>query len=157
MSDALSTAPNNAQFFARRSRARGFAIQALYQSALNPEPAYIILAQFETRFDMSRADVPYFQLLIRGVLGNTTDLDGLITPYLDRALTELDPISLSILRLATFELQQQMEIPYKVVINEAVDLAKKFGPEKSASFINAVVDQLAKTLRQVEYPVVAPG
>ena len=142
---------SNAQFYARRSRARGFVIQALYQAVVNPEPAYILLAQFETRFDMSRAAVPYFQDMVRGVLTNSAALDALITPCLDRPLSELDPISISILRLAIFELQNQIEIPYKVVINEAVELAKKFGPEQSASFVNAVVDQLAKQVRVSEF------
>lgn len=142
---------STAQFYARRSRARGFVIQALYQAVVNPEPAYILLAQFETRFDMSRADVPYFQEMVRGVLANSAALDALMTPCLDRPLSELDPISLSIVRLAVFELQNQPEIPYKVVINEAVELAKKFGPEQSASFVNAVIDPLAKQLRGDEY------
>lgn len=168
MSDAGSAKPESsvsnkpakthstAQFYARRSRARGFVIQALYQAVVNPEPAYILLAQFETRFDMSRADVPYFQELVRGVLANRAELDTAITPHLDRPLAELDPISISILRLAVFELQNQIEIPYKVVINEAVELAKKFGPEQSASFVNAVADQLAKQLRADESASVAP-
>jgi N utilization substance protein B len=142
---------STAQFYARRSRARGFVIQALYQSVVNPEPAYILLAQFETRFDMSRADVPYFQDMVRGVLANTAALDALMMPCLDRSISELDPISISILRLASFELQNQIEIPYKVVINEAVELAKKFGPEQSSSFVNAVADQLAKQVRGNEY------
>jgi N utilization substance protein B len=155
MSDVLKPTKqhSNAQFFARRSRARGFVIQALYQAVVNPEPAYILLAQFETRFDMSRADVPYFQEMVRGVLDNRKSLDAAITPCLDRPFDELDPISISVLRLAVFELQKQIEIPYKVVINEAVELAKKFGPEQSASFVNAVVDKLAKMERAAEYGV----
>lgn len=135
---------------ARRSRARGFVLQGLYQWTLSGLPVHEILAQMEAKFDMSRADVLYYRGVLREVIIEKDQWDALLTPFLDRELKSLDPISVNVLRLAVCELSRHWDMPYKVVINEAVNLAKKFGPEQSFSYINGVLDQASKQIRAVE-------
>ncbi len=147
-SQKTHAAPRNLS--ARRSRARGFVLQGLYQWSLAKLPACDILAQMETKFDMRRADVQYYRGLLSEVINGATNLDPLFEPYLDRSLDELDPISVNILRIAVCEMSHHWEVPYKVVIDEAVNLAKKFGPEQSYSFINGVLDKASKQLRAIE-------
>lgn len=134
----------------KRTKARRFALQALYQWALNPMPGYEITAQFESGFDMHKADISYFRDLVIGVINKADEVDLALKPALDRSLRSLDPVSVSILRLSTFEMMEKIETPYRVVINEAVKLAKKFGPEKSYTYINGVLDKTAKALRAPE-------
>ena len=134
-----------------RHKARHFAVQALYQWQLTAASAANIEAQFRAQYDMKGADLVYFRALLCGVQGDAGAFDTLLTPFFeDRALSECDPITLSLLRLATYELRERVDVPYKVVINEAVNLAKKFGPEDSHKFINGVLDKAARQLRRVE-------
>ena len=109
-----------------------------------------IAAQFAEERLMPKADQAYFQELITEIPAKYLELDEYFKPFLDRSLAELDPIELAILRMAAYEMTVRLEIPYRVVINEAVELAKEFGAEDGYKYINGIVDQLAKKLRKIE-------
>jgi N utilization substance protein B len=103
-----------------------------------------------TTNDMSKVDMEYFQALLNGVAQKVEELDATIKPYLGRLPEELDPVEKAILRIATYELVERMDVPKKVVINEAIELAKSFGAEDSHKFVNGVLDKAIKTLRKDE-------
>ncbi|MCB1758023.1 MAG: transcription antitermination factor NusB [Gammaproteobacteria bacterium] len=133
-----------------RRNARVKAMQALYQQDMAGGEIGDILAQFRETQELDRVDIGYFEELFRGVLGELDALDAELGPLLDRPLAELDAVERSILRIAGFELKSRLDIPYKVVINEAIELAKKFGAEQSHKYINGVVDKLAQACRRLE-------
>lgn len=103
-----------------------------------------------TTNDMSKVDMEYFQAILKGVSDDVSVIDKAYKPYLGRLPEELDPIEKSIMRLATFELLERLDTPFKVVINEAIELAKIFGAEESHKFINGALDKAVKTLRKDE-------
>jgi len=143
---------------AARRKARHYAMQALYQWQMAGSTLSAIEAEFRTDNDMSKVDVPYFQELLHTVPKQLTELEAAFGPHLqDRALDELDPITQALLRLATYELKARLDVPYKVVINEAVSLAKKFGATDSHKFINGVLDRTAADLRAVEVQATKKG
>lgn len=135
---------------ALRRKARHYALQALYQWQISRNPLNDIEAQFRTEFDFSKTDLEYFQALLHGVPEHLGEIERTFEPQLDRALKDLTPIELTLLRMGTFELAHRIDVPFKVVINEAVSLAKKFGATDSHKYINGVMDNLAKELRQIE-------
>jgi len=135
---------------AARHKARRFALQALYQWQIAKHSVSEIAAQYAEERLMPKADQAYFKELITEIPARQEELDSHFQPFLDRNLTELDPVELAILRMAAYEMALRLEIPYRVVINEAVELAKEFGAEESYKYINGIVDQLAKKLRVVE-------
>jgi len=135
---------------AARHKARRFALQALYQWQIANHSVHEIAAQFAEERLMPKADQAYFQELITEIPAKYLELDEYFKPFLDRSLAELDPIELAILRMAAYEMTVRLEIPYRVVINEAVELAKEFGAEDGYKYINGIVDQLAKKLRKIE-------
>lgn len=134
----------------QRHRARSFALQAIYQWELSGEEVNVILLQFLTQMNSKKTDVDYFRELVYGVILNSSALDALFISDLDRELDALGPIELAILRLAMFELQDKIEVPYKVVINEAIELAKTFAAVDSHKYINGVLDRIVPTLRVAE-------
>lgn len=107
-------------------------------------------AEFRVDNDFRHTDGEYFQALLRGVMEDVESLEALFSPLLDRALDDLDPIERNLLRMGTFELKERIDVPYKVVINEAVSLAKKFGATESHRYINGILDKVASELRTVE-------
>lgn len=134
-----------------RHKARHFAMQGLYQWHHTAAPAHEIDSQFQVDFNMKGTDLEYFHELLAGVQRSSAELDKVLAPYSeDRSLDECDPISLSLLRLATYELKNRIDVPYKVAINEAVNLAKKFGPEDSHKYVNGILDKVARELRALE-------
>ena len=134
-----------------RHKARHFAMQGLYQWQLNATQANEISAQFNVDYNMKGTDQDYFLELLKGVQYSVKELDSILLPFTEaRQLDECDPVTHALLRIATYELKNRIDVPYKVAINEAVNLAKKFGPEESHKFINGVLDQVAKQLRKVE-------
>ena len=136
---------------ATRSRARHFAMQAVYQWQMSGNPLHAIEAEFHTDNDMSKVDTEYFHEIMHGAVSKRTELDAVFTPYLTtKKIDKLDPITLALLRMATYEFQHRIDVPYRVVINEAVNLAKKFGAEDSHKFINGVLDKVAAETRAVE-------
>ena len=135
---------------ARRRKARHYALQALYQWYMAAASPRDIEAEFRTDYDFGAVDLEYFQALLRGVAAAAEELDACYAPLLDRKLEELDPIERSLLRMGCFELRERIDVPYRVVINEAVALARKFGAADSYKYINGVLDGLARELRGVE-------
>jgi N utilization substance protein B len=133
-----------------RHRARELVVQGIYAWQLSGNSIDQIELSLATSNDMKKVDMPLFQRLLRGVGSQANDLDSVIKPYLGRLPEELDPIEKAILRVATFELKECLDVPYKVVINEAVELAKTFGAQESHKFINGALDKAIKTLREHE-------
>ena len=144
--------PVKKHFTRGRSWARRLAMQAIYQWQLTGLDPAAIDAQFQADQDMSKADLGYFQELVQQVPARVQDIDAAIDPFLDRPLPQVDPVELAILRIAAYELLQRLDVPYRVVINEAVELAKKFGAEQGHRFINGVLDKAARKLRPQEIP-----
>ena len=135
---------------AQRRKARHFGLQALYQWTLSEASLVDIDAEFRVDNDFRHTDGEYFQALLRGGMEDVESLEALFSPLLDRALDDLDPIERNLLRMGTFELKERIDVPYKVVINEAVSLAKKFGATESHRYINGILDKVASELRAVE-------
>lgn len=136
---------------AQRHKARHYAMQALYQWQLTGLEPREIIQQFKADNDFSHVDVGYFEELLSQVARNASSLDETFQPNLqDRSLAELDPITLALLRMASYELVHRIDVPFQVVISEAVTLAKKFGAADSHKFINAVLDRCATRLRTIE-------
>lgn len=135
----------------KRRKARHYAMQALYQWAMTGNPVNHIEAQFRMDNDFSRVDTEYFSRILHDAPAELDVLDECITRHLtDRELKDVNPVELAILRLSVFELKNRPDTPYKVVINEAVSLAKKFGAQDSHKFINAILDKAAGEFRQPE-------
>ena len=134
-----------------RSRARRLAMQALYQWDLSGADMSEIQHQFAEQEDFSRADAGYFTGLLNAVVTHATEIDNTISEDIDRPLAQLDPVEHAILRLATYELLLRPDVPYRVVIDEAVSLAKKFGAEQGHTFVNGVLDKIAHRHRPDEY------
>jgi N utilization substance protein B len=134
-----------------RARSRRLAMQALYQWDLSGTGLHEIRDQFLESEDIARVDKDYFIELFNLVSKNVEAIDNNISAYLDRPIGQLDPVERAILRIATWELMSRVDVPYRVVINEAVQLCKKFGAEQGHTFVNGVLDKLAHTLRAGEY------
>ncbi len=135
----------------RRSLARRITIQALYQRLVNETDATVLLRQFRQQEEgLGRADPAYFEELLLGTVGQAPELTLMLVPHLDRPLVQLDPVEHAILLLGAWELTNKPEIPWKVVVNESVNLARTFGAEDGYKFVNGVMDKLARQLRAVE-------
>lgn len=135
---------------AARRKARELALQAVYSWQMTNNPVHQIELHIATSNNMDKVDMGYFQELLRGVAKEAAELDEAIRPYLGRLPEELDVVEKAVLRLATYELTKRIDVPYKVVINEAIELAKGFGAEESHKFVNGVLDKAVKTLRKHE-------
>ena len=135
---------------AARSRARRFTMQALYQMQLTGDSAAEIERQFLEDNDMKRVDTTYFHELLSGVAAKQEELLESIEPKLDRILDEIDPVEKAILLIGTFELIERIDLPYRVIINESIELAKQFGASESFKYVNSILDQQAKEFRQTE-------
>ena len=135
---------------AQRRKARHYGLQALYQWTLSGASPSDIEAEFRVDNDFRHTDGEYFSALLRGVVHDVEGLESLLEPAPDRTRDELDPSERNLPRLGTFELRDRIDVPYKVVISEAVALAKKFGATDSHRYINGVLDKVARELRQVE-------
>ena len=135
---------------AERRKARHYGMQALYQGYMAGASLNDIEAEFRADYDFSHVDLEYFQALLHGVPACVDELDATFEPLLDRKLDDLDPIERTLLRMGTFELRERIDVPFKVVINEAVALAKKFGATDGHKYINGVLDKVARELRKVE-------
>ncbi len=135
---------------ATRRKARSLAMQALYQWHMAGQAVNEIEAQFRVDNDFAGVDGAYFRELLHGVPGQKSELDDLLVPCLDRPLDELDPVELAILRLSAFELRNRVDVPYRVVINEGIELAKVYGATDGHKFVNGVLDKLAPRLREAE-------
>jgi len=133
-----------------RHAARRLAMQAVYAWELAGQDLPELLAQFAQDPDYQKTDQEYFATLVRGVVTDPDSVDEHLEPLLDRPLAQIDPVELAILRIAAFELSERMEVPYRVVLNEAVALTKKFGAAEAHKFVNGVLDKLVPHLRKLE-------
>ncbi|MGH8134486.1 MAG: transcription antitermination factor NusB [Steroidobacteraceae bacterium] len=151
MSRAPSGARSAQYSSGTRSVARKLALQALYRWQLNDCPWQDLVQEFAAADDMPRADRDYFRALIEGVTGARAQLEAQLGSLCDREPRLLDPIEHAILLIGVYELQFQPQVPYRVAINEAVTLAKRFGATDGHKFVNAVLDRAARTLRPGEH------
>ena len=133
-----------------RRRAREMALQALYQWQLSGQSVKFILQQFIDGKDYDKIDQNYFGVLFPGTVREAAKLEQAISPCIDRKFSELSPVERAILLLASFELVHQIDIPYRVVINEAIELAKSFGGTDGHKYVNGVLDKFAANVRSVE-------
>lgn len=145
MSEPVKTVAKSA-----RHRARELALQAIYQWRMSGGDHLEIEKTTRAEKSLGRYDVELFSQLLRGVVDHNEALVAVLTPHLDRDMNELSPIEFSVLLLGAFELSRHPEIPYRVAINEAVELAKTFGGTDGHKFVNGVLDKLAAQVRAVE-------
>lgn len=133
-----------------RRKARELAVQAVYSWQMSENSVADVEAHFLTENAKRRFEIEFFQKLFRGVTSQASTLDEVIAPYLDRSVDEVDHIEKAILRVAVYELKYCSDIPYRVVINEAIELAKLFAADDSHKFVNGVLDKAVKLIRPAE-------
>ena len=133
-----------------RSRARRRALQAIYAWQLSHTAIGKVIDQFQNEQDMEVADQEYFEDLVRGVEANLGTLDEALSHFLDRDIAQVDPIERAVLRIAAYELRHRIDVPYRVVINEAIETTKRFGSEHGHTFVNGVLDHAAAQWRAAE-------
>ena len=133
-----------------RTRSRRRALQAVYAMQLSGVDAKNAISQFAHEQAHEVADLEYFEDLVRGVLRHRATLDAALADYVDRGMEEVDPIERAALRIAAYELVHRPDVPYRVVINEAIDSTKRFGSEHGHTYVNGVLDKAAAVLRGVE-------
>jgi N utilization substance protein B len=133
-----------------RRRARECAVQALYSWQISKNDIADVEVEYLAEQDTKDVDVNYFRELFTGAATHAAELDKLMAPYLSRTLDELGQIERAILRLAIYELTKREDVPYKVVINEAIELGKVFGADDSHKFVNGVLDKVAPKVRKIK-------
>ncbi|MTV39355.1 transcription antitermination factor NusB [Duganella radicis] len=133
-----------------RHRAREFALQGLYQWLLNNESASTVVNHIRGAHGFDKADAEHFTVLLNGAIGSSVELRQTFAPLVDRGIAELSPIEHAVLLIGAYELKNNLEIPYRVVINEAVELTKSFGGIDGHKYVNGVLDKLAAQLRPDE-------
>jgi len=136
--------------FEPRSRARRRALQAIYQWQITGQEANEILAQFRAVQDMAGVDIEHFEALVRGVSSGQAGLDDKLQPFLDRPFSQVDLMEQVVLRIGAFELLNCPDQPFRVVVDECVDLAHRFGSEQGHTYVNAVLDKAARSWRPDE-------
>jgi N utilization substance protein B len=136
---------------AKRHKARHYAMQALYQWHMAGAQLNDIEAEFRAEYDFGKVDGEYFHALLHEIPAKVDEIEAVFAPHMvERSVEELGPVELALLRIGSYELMERIDVPYKVVINESVNLAKKFGATDSHKFVNGVLDQVARQLRTVE-------
>jgi len=131
-----------------RHNARKAAVQALYQWDITQQRTDEIEPQFEQIHDLQNVDRKYLREVMKQVPETTDELEQLVTPFIDRDFSSIDPVERAILRLGAYELSSKPDVPTKVVINEMIELAKVFGSDHSYKFINGVMDKMASSVRK---------
>lgn len=138
---------------APRTQSRRVALQALYVWDMTHEESAVIIKNFNEDGLLTELDFDLFKELLTKVSDQAVSLDALYASYLDRSVNMINPIERTIMRMGVYELQAKPEIPYKVIINECVELAKRFGAEEGHKFINGILDKASKQLRELEHQV----
>ena len=133
-----------------RSRSRRAAVQALYQWSISVQPASEIITQFHEEGILEGADHQLFEKIVSGLIDDVVTVDQSLSPHLSRNIEQVDPVEKALLRLGGYELLFMPETPYRVVLNEYINLSKTFGSAKSHQFINAALDRVARESRKVE-------
>ncbi|MDR0183555.1 transcription antitermination factor NusB [Lysobacter arvi] len=139
-----------------RSRARRRALQAVYAWQMSGSSAREVIAQFAHEQAKEQADLEYFEDLVRGVEANVEALDDALKPFLDRDIEQVDAIERAALRIAAYELRMRPDVPYRVVINEAIETVKRFGAEHGHTYVNGVLDHAAAQWRAPEVKAPRP-
>jgi N utilization substance protein B len=134
-----------------RSNARRRALQALYQWQLTAQNLGDIETQFLQEEDMAKTDLDYFRELLHEIPRHITELEAHCLPHVTRPMDQVDPVERAALLIGLYELQYRLDVPYRVAINEAVELAKSFGAEQGHKFVNGLLDKVAKQLRAAEF------
>jgi N utilization substance protein B len=140
----------NAGSTGARTRARELLVQALYQMQLAGHSSSELLEQFHLQAAYQRVDQEFFDAALPLIIKSQSDLETTIDELIDRPLEQLDPVERAVLLIGVFELQSRIDVPYRVVINEGVNLAKRFGALDGHKYINACLDAAAKSLRSTE-------
>ena len=135
---------------AARSRARRRALQAVYAWQRSQSPVEKVIENFRAEQDMDVADLEYFEALVRGVAEHAGPIDAVLARYIDRDVAQVDPIERAVLRIAGYELAYRLDVPYRVVINEAIETTKRFGAEQGHTYVNGVLDRAAAEWRAAE-------
>ncbi|MCC6923624.1 MAG: transcription antitermination factor NusB [Nitrosomonas sp.] len=146
----MTVQKKTAKYKSKRRVSRELVLQGLYQWRLTGETESAIASQLRETQIFSRADEAFFSRLLSGVLTHVDQLEQAIQPYLDRSLKELSPVEYSILLLSTYELVHFLDIPYRAIINEAIELARIYGGSDGYKYVNGVLDKLAYKLRTTE-------
>lgn len=146
----ITVQKKTAKYKSKRRVSRELVLQGLYQWRLTGETESAIASQLRETQIFSRADEAFFSRLLSGVLTHVDQLEQAIQPYLDRSLKELSPVEYSILLLSTYELVHFLDIPYRAIINEAIELARIYGGSDGYKYVNGVLDKLAYKLRTTE-------
>jgi N utilization substance protein B len=133
-----------------RRNARRYALQAMYQWLMAGTSLDILEKEFLTYHIDKKFDLDYFKELVHGVPANQIELDQEMSLFLNRPKSEIDPVELSVLRIAIYELLKRPDVPYRVVINEALELTKTFGSVEGHKFVNGILDRIAKKIRATE-------
>jgi len=133
-----------------RSKARRFAMQALYQWQMTGQEVEDIISQYRSEDDFEKIDIAYFEEILRHVTLRVQEIDTRLQSVLDRPVREVDPVEAAILRMSTYELIAHPDVPFRVVINEAIDLAKVYGAVNGYKYVNGILDRLASELRPAE-------
>ena len=149
------TRPRSDRSGRARSMSRRLALQALYQWQMTGQSFPELRNQYTSDEGYAEVDAEYFQQLLQGVIDDSVALDAMIGGWLDRPVAQLDPVEHAVLLLGVEELRAHVEVPYKVVLNECVELTKKFGATDGHKFINAVLDRAARQLRAAEQQAAA--
>jgi transcription antitermination protein NusB len=134
-----------------RSRSREFALQALYQWQIAAQSVTEIEAQYATAEGFEKADTALFKRIVKGAITEVLPLSEALTPHLDRAWAEVSPVEKAVLLIGAYELSHIVETPYRVIINEAIELAKSFGGTDGHKYVNGVLDKYAATVRAEEF------
>lgn len=135
---------------AQRKKARKLVLQALYQWQISGSGISQVESEFRVDNDFAKIDSAYFIELFREIPNQVAELDRHIEPFLDRAISDVDPVEMNLLRMGVYEFKHRIDVPYRVVINEAVELAKSFGGTDGHKYINSILDKLSLRLRAAE-------
>jgi N utilization substance protein B len=133
-----------------RGKSRRLAMQAIYQWQMTGDSITDIKQQFVDENNFSKVDAGYFSELVSGVAGSISELDPYLEKNMSRSVESVDPVERSILRLGVYEFIHRIDVPYRVVLNEAISITKEYCAENSHTFVNAVLDKVAKEIRHVE-------
>jgi len=145
-----SKSPAHKSLAKKRGKSRRLAMQAIYQWQMTGDNISDIKQQFFEENNFAAVDADFFSELVSGVASSISELDPLLEKNMPRSVESVDPVERSILRLATYEFVNRFDVPYRVVLNEAVNIAKEYCAENSHAFVNAVLDKVAKEIRHIE-------
>ena len=150
MSDSNKPVEKKGSIAKARGKSRRLAMQAIYQWQMTGDSITDIKQQFVEENNMAKLDAEFFSQTVSGVASSISELDPLLEKFMTRTTESVDPVERAIIRLATYELINRLDVPYRVVLNEAVNITKEYCSENSHTFVNAVLDKVAKEIRQLE-------